>query len=144
MSIAVAIVASGRIVATLRPLLRRIVSTFIGVSQAGAAAGAAECVKPRAKRRTLPSALWVPPEPSGGARLFHRLLLDAVIRVEPDQVLDLLPQPDEAGLIDAGVAAARHDLGKRRLDAVHRRAEHQLRIDAAAIAHVFQFAQRQD
>ncbi len=38
MSTASAIVAFGRIVATQLPLLRRIVSTFIGVSQAGGAA----------------------------------------------------------------------------------------------------------
>src|SRR5712692_7792990 len=70
--------------------------------------------------------------------------LDPVIGVEPDQILDFLAQRHEFNLAEALVAAGCHDLAERLLHGVERGAEQQLRVDAAAIAHPLQLAERED
>src|SRR5580704_15815329 len=147
MSTASAIVASGRIVATQMPLLRRIVSTFIGGTP-----------RLRGRRRAVagpgkaPSAHKIGQNvaPGKGSTRNRSLgwldgfRLDPVVGVEADQILDFLAQRSELGIADAGVAAGRDDLGQRALHEMHRDAEQDLGIDASAIAHRLQFAQRQD
>ena len=47
-------------------------------------------------------------------------------------------------IADAGVIAGRDQFGKRLLHSVQCRAEQDLRVDAAAITHLFEVAKRQD
>src|SRR5579864_5041622 len=70
--------------------------------------------------------------------------LDPVIGVEPDQVFDFLAQRHEFRLAEARVAAGCHDLAERALHRVERGAEQDLRVDAPAITHPLQFAERED
>ena len=115
MSTASAIVASGRIVATQLPLLRRIVSTFIGGTprlsgRRRAVAGPGEAPSnEKIGQNVAPRKRVLPPRPRRGR--LDRLGLDPVIGVEADQVLDFLAQGGELGVADAGIAAGRDDLG---------------------------------
>src|SRR5436190_5411843 len=148
MSTASAIVASGRIVATQLPLLRRIVSTFIGASQAGERRPGPPGPQPplsgledRTKCRT-PKGVGLTRR-RDAARL-DRLRLDPVIGVEADQILDFLAQGGEPSVADTGVIAGRDQLGECLLHRVQRGAEQDLRVDAAAVSHRLEIAERQD
>src|SRR5579871_4356415 len=78
------------------------------------------------------------------AVLLHRGGLDAVIGVKPYQILDLLAQRGELGFPKSGVFAGIDDLAQCPLHRMERRAEQDLSVDAAAIAHRLEFAERQD
>src|SRR6266568_1479144 len=81
---------------------------------------------------------------AGFAARLDRLGLDPVIGVEADQILDFLAQGGEFGVADARVAAGRHDLAERMLHRMECGAEQDLRVDAAAVAHCLEVAERED
>src|SRR5713226_5402990 len=91
---------------------------------------------PGAERGTAASA--------GAAAGFDGLGLDPVIGVEPDQVLDFLAQADELRLAEPDEGAARDNLGERSLHRDKGDAKQDLRVDAAAIPHAPQVAERED
>src|ERR1700730_17376207 len=79
-----------------------------------------------------------------GALWLDRLGFDPVVGVEADQILDFLAQGGELGVADARVVAGLDQLGERPLHRVERRAEQDLGVDAAAISHRLEVAERQD